>query len=57
MKGDEKDDRKNKNRQKNNKQETKNVFIHIALLFLAGEKKRIFGMCERNGYGQKRIYS
>lgn len=57
MKGDEKDDRKNKNRQKNNKQETKNVFIYIALLFFTGEKKRIFGMCEHNGYGQKRIYS
>ena len=28
MKGDEKDDRMNKNRQKNNKQETKNVFIY-----------------------------
>ena len=28
MKGDEKDDRKNKNRQKNNTQETKNVFIY-----------------------------
>ena len=42
MKGDEKDDRKNKNRQKNNKQETKNVFIYKNLNNMITYKWNIF---------------
>lgn len=42
MKGDEKDDRKNKNRQKNNKQETKNVFIYKNLNNMIIYKWNIF---------------
>ena len=42
MKGDEKDDRKNKNRQKNNKQEPKNVFIYKNLNNMIIYKWNIF---------------